>query len=408
MLEQTTQVSSGEEKSSNIQAPDIQREALRGSPALPVTPSSPVPEHVKKMEFEMDPEGELEYEKNSDAATEGEGLVKEKKKPEAKVAAKVEEETAKEEEEVKPVEKPKFSAKLPSKPVVKEQEETETKPGEKKVEPRDYSVFPEEVREHIKNTSNPAFNFLKDTYKRLQEVEVELNKIKPEYESIQKTGLPSSWVEHPDAWRLHPEVQQAFGRISKIEFEENHWKEQLIAIKAGKPYKIIQGYQNGQPMLSGPIEPSEEAAEAAIANHVKLQGLKQNVYTGINTFAQGFKNRVEEQSKAVEKIIEEEWPWYKDEKHPAQKHVKLFEESIPSDVPAHMMRKTAALLYASYQAACELLAEKKEVSKTQQIVQETRKAVEPRTSAPAGGVNKPIGPKGRQIPAAFDVEELMK
>ncbi len=220
-----------------------------------VEPEQTPPPNLKGQVFDISDEAEMDYKGHSDAHSDSispefaetvrakEAAKQEKEK--TKEVAKKEEPIVEEKEETQPkVEsKPKLKAGIPERSTIPAKTTTTT------TEARDYSIFPEEVREELKKTSNPSFNFIRDTYKKSKEIEAELARVKPELENIQKNGFPTNWIEHPDAWRLHPAAIQALGRVEKIELEESHWKEQMGLIKAGQQYTTITGYDHqGNPL----------------------------------------------------------------------------------------------------------------------------------------------------------------
>jgi hypothetical protein len=350
-----------------------QMSSFKGAPASPMEKPVAVPQDIKGKTFDLSDEPDIQYPENKDAASSSEF-----KKEEAKVEQKVEEKK----EEVKVDEKPKFKAALPEKAVPAKKEDG------KVTEARDYSIFPEEAREYMKQTSNPAFNFIKDTYLKSKKAEEELAKLKPEFENLQKGGFPSSWYQHPEAWRLHPQAQTQLNTIQKVEFEESFWFQQLDKIQKGEPYQIIRGYnKEGKAVLSEELEPSENAKTQAVLTLGKLQAGKQNLYVGLNFFAQTFNEKYTQQQQAVESVIDEQWPWNKDEKHPAQKWVKEFLDIVPAERHSDNMTRVASLLYASYQKALELLSEQQKQEKKEEVKTEIKRHVEPKVSSPSASAS---------------------
>lgn len=389
-------------------ATSVQIETLRSKTPAPISLEKEPPESIKGKTFELDDsDAPIEYKDHPEAAK-NEEFEKAENKGKPKVTPDPKPEM---QEKLDPsLKEPKIHAKLPEKKEeVKEEVKVEDEATKKTREARDYSVFPEEIQGELRNTSNKAFNFIKEVYPKFKKTEEELTKTKEELKKIEEGGMPSQWYSHPEAWRLHPEAQKGLNDIQKIEFEEGFWREQLQKIQLGEQYVLLRGYNNqGQPVYSAAIEPSEDAKTDLLLTLGKYANIKTQAYVNINTFAQGFKGAIAKQEEAIQKVIDEEWPWHADEKHPAQKWVGEFRAIVPPERQDDYMTKVASLLYASYQKALELLEEKMQGEKQDKTKTETRRSVEPSVQSPSVGAaaRKNVPGVAYRPPPTFDLNGM--
>jgi hypothetical protein len=146
----------------------------------------------------------------------------------------------------------------------------------------DYTGFqPEEVT-MLKQMSNPAREF---TAKALRD----FAKLRSEQ--------PAAYYQHPEAYRLTPEFVSRATDYEYATREQQFWRQQLIQIRAGKPWNGISGWdEKGNALLTGPFKPNDEA-EIDVSNVLQnvtnqagniqgeLRGLQQNFAKRIQTGA---------------------------------------------------------------------------------------------------------------------------
>lgn len=380
-------------------AANVQQQATTGSPSVPITQQTTIPENIKGTTFDIEGEDMSFGEASKDFK-------------EAKVEI-----VKKDETKVEPVKKEEgFKAKFPEKnePATKEQLESLVKDkSSQKLPARDFSVFPEEVKEILKDTSRAAFDFITKTFKESQELKVSKEKLETEYKKVQEGGVPSSWYEHPESWRLHPHAQQSLGRLEKLDAEEGFWREQLENINNGQKFRLLRGWNNqtGELVAGDEIEPSEQAKTDIFLRLGRYQSEKNSEAVRLNTFAQSFGSQMKKFNSDAEAIIEKEWPWHKDEKHEAQKWVKEFMGLIPEPMREQMGFRVASLLYATYAKTNELLTEERAKHKTGEIVKESTRLAEPSLRSPsvvASGIKMgATGTNGTYVPPpTFDLEGM--
>lgn len=116
---------------------------------------------------------------------------------------------------------------------------------------RNYADFPEELHPVLKSLNNANFAKMAP---RLKELYTEAQRAKQlETELGEARKGPQFFYEHPEGYRLSPEYQQIEGQLTMCEFESEHWRNQLIAIKSGQPWTELKGYKTDA--QGRPIEP---------------------------------------------------------------------------------------------------------------------------------------------------------
>jgi hypothetical protein len=247
MPAETAEVQLPEVKAKPFENKPVPQEVLDRSFSLDNFEVEQLPAHKSKVEEESSDDLKTKAEQAAKKSTE-EQLGKTLSKP----ADKIEEAADKEEKvEAKVEDKPKPKSVL--KPPTKKEEQkttekvdtkTEVKPivpPEKKNIARDYSGFTEEQASVLKQMSNDAFQY---TAKLIKEA----NELKQ-----------SSYLQHPEAYRLSPEYNQTVQSYSRADWETKYWESQLETIEAGKPIKPFRGWDNetGQPVFGDEIQPTK-------------------------------------------------------------------------------------------------------------------------------------------------------
>jgi len=389
----------------------VQVDSLRSKQASPVQiQDKPIPDSIKGTQFDLGDDNSVgDFPDNKEAAPRTDFSITktENKSNEQKDATKqpekaVEQQQKKETPPAKDADKS-VEQQQPAKPPVT--------PAKKEVESRDYSVFPEEIRDELKKTSNGAFNYIKDVYTKHKALEEDHSRVKAEVEKIEKGGLPFSYYQNPEAWRLHPHGSQLLSQAGTIEWEESYNREQLQKIQAGEKFKPLRGYdKQGNPVFWPEQEPSEQAKTDIMLAIGQLANAKVNAYTQVNTFAQRFQGEMQQQAQKVNEIIDSEFPWHKDPNDEHQQWVKEFSGVVPEERENDYMSRIASYLYAKYQKALSLLEESAGYKKAEEAVAETKRAIEPSVKsgsiagAQRSGVN--AGNSKFQPPAKFDLEGM--
>jgi len=105
--------------------------------------------------------------------------------------------------------------------------------GKKGAIARDYSGLPENVVPLFKTMGNDAFNTLKPFYLEATKAQAELAELKKNPPIAQAGGIPETYYEHPEAYTLTPEYNQAATAANEAQLVLEHWREQLDNVRQG-------------------------------------------------------------------------------------------------------------------------------------------------------------------------------
>jgi len=156
---------------------------------------------------------------------------------------------------------------------------------------RNYADYPEELHPILKSLNNANFAakapVLKQMYTDAQRAKV------LESELAEAKKGPQFFYEHPEGYQLDPQYRETQHQLSLCDFETEHWRNQLLAIKSGQPWVNITGYKtDAQGRLIEPIFERRDAlgegkidtaAEVQIMGHLQNVGpVRQNILGRIN------------------------------------------------------------------------------------------------------------------------------
>lgn len=128
------------------------------------------------------------------------------------------------------------------------------KPEESKVNPfevaeqkkRDYSDLSPEDEALARKLPNKLHDLFRS---RLGQFKVELDKRDQELAAAKATAAKFTH-DHPDAYRLDPQFNEALSEYEAIRAEQDFYTEQLVKAQAGEDWAYIKGFDaNGQPVL---------------------------------------------------------------------------------------------------------------------------------------------------------------
>jgi hypothetical protein len=171
---------------------------------------------------------------------------------------------------------------------------------DKKGAERDYTGYSNDEVAHLKQMSNPAFEYV--------------TKIIKENKELAKTK-DTTFLQHPDAYILSPDYRETVVNQQKLSTELSAFEKALIACKDAKKFVVPTGYdKDGNMQYSQEIEPSaamevelskivNNTANAVSSNNQKLQSMSGN-----------FKERVKSDLKAIQDERHSRFPWVKEPK----------------------------------------------------------------------------------------------
>jgi len=166
-------------------------------------------------------------------------------------------------------------------PEIPADEETDTEETEEPADPadnlipakRDYSKLDPEVAKIARKLPNKLYAEFKD---KLQEWKTAANdavKLKEENARLTKEA-PRYLAEHSEAYKLAPQFKEASELYSDAAYEENHWRQQLIAIKSGQPWTKLKGYREDGSPITEP-QPAPEDGNLDVSSEVEVAQLLQ-------------------------------------------------------------------------------------------------------------------------------------
>jgi hypothetical protein len=227
---------------------------------------------------------------------------------------------------------------------------------------RDYTGFGEVEAKYLQKMSNESFDYFS---KHLKESRVKEETYKNEKKSLEtelakakegKVQLPESYYDNPNAAILMPEVQTLQANVSLASQIQNHWKNQLIAVKSGKPiYDLVQD-------AKGNITVAAEATEITEENKAQIEMTLQEEYqnaimqTGkfrqqLDTTVSGFKTKHLEKVAAIRSFEDKVMPIFSEENKDTDEYKTylsvaegIAKQGISKDNPVfNMLAKSCAL-----------------------------------------------------------------
>jgi hypothetical protein len=310
---------------------DIKPTPGAGRGLTPEMPSEP-PKEVKEMTFTFDPNFATRGVGDStvsidhkEVKTDTAEVKKDNEKPELIIKSpteKVEDKTKSEEkkdekkEEVKKDE-PKSVLKPPTE-VKKEDVKVEDKSKEQEKSGAIKPITP--VKEH--KEGQDAFDYngftpqeqinLKNMSRQSREYTANLIKENKSLAALKE----ATYLQHDQGYTLSPEYQQLQSKGYFAQTEGQCWEQALLAIKAGKKFRDITGFdpKTGKPVMSEEREPSD-ADEIRVQNNLSAcSSAIQQVGQQLQVFPQRFKQQIQTDLQAVEAVRKERFAWVADPK----------------------------------------------------------------------------------------------
>lgn len=154
---------------------------------------------------------------------------------------------------------------------------------------RDFSDIDVEHKEAFERMSNEAFNKLKPLYLDRKQKIAELNAAQQKVTELEKgiVKIPESYYEHPNAVVLTPEFEAASNDAQLANGIQQHWENQLTAIREGAVEFENLGFDNKNNVIKTKV-PADAKAEAYVlralgeANNYAI-GRKANLQAIVNT-----------------------------------------------------------------------------------------------------------------------------
>jgi hypothetical protein len=336
------------------------------------------------------------------------------------------------EEEVKPVAKPAV-AKEVEKPKEGEEEVTKGELTKEKEEPKEK----EEVKEKgIKRFLKPPAGSKPREGEEVKPSngDIDIRKYSPQEQTVLKNMSVQSrrfvaevldknkelakrsdgqWFQHPNAYVLHPEFQQARSEVQAAEAEGNYWAEQLALAKEGKEVTPLIGFdEKGNPRYGPAIKPDEKGqVEEQLRIALTQCNQVANQRKGdLDKMKKNFKQVMDNDLQVINQERENRFEWVKDPellKHSLtvddgkggqiEKSIDQIRKDVTSLFPPYMsshpaVQTSADLMVALIIARAEL-AEANNAKQVETIKEKEEERVEPSSEHRKADV-KPSGKFG--------------
>ena len=137
---------------------------------------------------------------------------------------------------------------------------------------RDYSKFDPEVADIARKLNNANFAKYADKLQEWKQAATEATNLKTKIETLTKEK-PRFLAEHPEAYRIAPEFNQAKQAYNGAKEQVNFWQDQLLKISEAEAWQEFTGYNDqGQPQfVDHPATPDgrvDKRSEIAVQQHL--------------------------------------------------------------------------------------------------------------------------------------------
>lgn len=216
--------------------------------------------------------------------------------------------------------------------------------------PRDLEGLTDEEKELFKNMNRKAYERLYPFYKKFRDKEKDLDELptlREKLASLEKaTPKPASYYDHEDSYLLRQDYRDALLENRQHQSVLNHWQEQLVNLKEGKPIHDLIQDANGNLQLSEPIQPTPRQEAQLLALIAQSQQAYQNHQSKLESLKAASKQEFTQYNTAVKTIHEQLFGKYKDQLGPAAE--KLLER-FPDFARSRPELQFAAHAYALLQ-----------------------------------------------------------
>lgn len=200
---------------------------------------------------------------------------------------------------------------------------------------RDLDGLDEEEQEAFKNMNRKAYEKLYPFYKKFKGKDKDLEELPTLREKLaaaeKATPKPASYYDHEDAYLLQQEYRDALIQGRTLRDVQEHWQEQLVNIKEGKPFYDLTQDANGNLQRSAPIDPSPRA-EAQILGLLSQVTQAQSTHQGkLEAIKAQTKEQYNSYKTSISTVHDQLFGKYKDQLSPgANKLLERFPEHVRS------------------------------------------------------------------------------
>lgn len=372
----------------------IEQKAV-SKPMLRVDVPKAVPDAIKKSTFDVSGFDVEQLPESAPVKIEDKtGKVTEAKEVGAQTEPKTEKTV---EAKVEPVVEPKKEAAPILQPPKKDPKDIKGKekiiqitPGTKEKVQRDYTGHSTEEVEAFKKMSDESYQFTKNLLTKNKE----LSKLEGQ-----------SYLQHDMAYVLDPEYQKIRTELHYVNTESNHWKQQLLLMKQGKPIHDIKGFTaDGKIVLGAEHAPTADLEEEVRKRMYACDTTAQQTNTKLQEYPTKFQQQIKIDRQAIDQEMKSRFSWENDPKlldyelaiefEDGTKNVpiKQIREDFLSLLPPYERHSVGARVAANLMVALRIghaeLAAARAGAGVAQTLKEEAAAAEPTSSAGAPKDNK--------------------
>ena len=212
---------------------------------------------------------------------------------------------------------------------------------------RDFTDIPEEDKPLFERMSNEAYAKLLPMYKESKVKDTKINELTTkltEAQSGKPPAIPESYYEHPLAFALTPEYEQASQGLSDAQTVFNHYSRQLEAVRSGAAeYKSLTRDAKTGAIIEGPTVKADASTENALQSFFITTQLslakKEGELQGVQ---QQYSNRHKEYVSSLQQLEKTMFAPLEDPKHPLLVQVENTIKELPLAAQKNPMARTLA------------------------------------------------------------------
>lgn len=220
----------------------------------------------------------------------------------------------------------------------------------------------------LNKMSKDAREYVVARFTENKQLAAEVKQAKTQLEEYHKNVLPASYYQNPDAYTLSPEYKSAAVDLQYASYEEQHWTQQAMRMRAGEDVVYDLAYDNnGQPRLTEVKVTPETAPHIEVQLQKNLAAsmhAKQRESARVQNIAATYTQRYTQANENLNKLNAQYFKAYMDPKSPRASDIANFKQFLPAEFREHPL--TAPLAY-SYAMVQDLLAKIKQLEGASQV-----------------------------------------
>ena len=250
----------------------------------------------------------------------------------------------------------------------------------------------EQERFAFKRMPNEVYAKVYPAYVKAKALEQTLKEKDQEIAQIKNSPMAKPFYDHEEGYRLSEEYKGAEKQYSQATTELQIRQQQLAKVEAGQEWQEIGVNDRGEYVYNGPmLEASPEAKAHLYAAISQLSVIQQNTLREAKGIREGYKGRYNGAANAVENILYQKAPAFKDQNYAGWTIAKQIMNAVP-EFSNHPMTKVAGVLFAILKMNEDAAMEAAKAKGVKTIVAQDKRNAGP-SSGSVQGANRPQKPK---------------